>query len=92
MSEEKLSNAIQKIEDYYFGEGPESGEQLFITFAKNNKQKFLEFKLNNSTENNFAFTELHNKFQIIYENKLEQLILASDLTVDEFYDLLKQVS
>jgi hypothetical protein len=91
MSDEKLNEAIVELENYFLGEGGECGEKLFVDFAKTNKQKFLSAKINQSTENNFEFTELYQDFQIIYENKLESIILKSGLTIDEFYDLLKIV-
>jgi hypothetical protein len=92
MNDEKLINAIKRIEDYYFGEGEDCGERLFIDFARKNRQAFLGSKLNNSSENDFIFTELHNQFQTIYESKLESLVISSDLTVDEFYEMLKLVN
>ena len=59
------------------------------------KNEFTNCKLNESTENKFEyliinnlyyrFTNLHQEFQLTYENKLEYLISKSGLTVDEFY-------
>jgi hypothetical protein len=91
MNDEKLINAIKFVEDYYLGDGEECGERLFIDFAKKNKKVFLDAKINNSTENNFIFTELYNQFQGIYEAKLEQIILESGLSTDDFYEGLKNV-
>lgn len=53
MSSDKLDNAIEIIESYYFGEGEDRGEKLFLDFAAKHKEKFLQSKLNSSTENKF---------------------------------------
>lgn len=53
MDDDKLDNTIQRIEDYYFGEGEERGEKLFLEFAKKHRDQFLQAKLSSSTENKF---------------------------------------
>jgi hypothetical protein len=55
MNDNKLDNTLKIIEDYYFGEGKDCGEQLFINFAQIHKDKFKKFKLSDSTENNFEY-------------------------------------
>ena len=88
MEEEQLDDAIKNIENYFFGTGDNCGEQLFIDFARTNKNIFLQAKLSHSTENDFQFSELFEQFQIIYENKLEELIKQNNMSSDQFYDLL----
>ena len=53
IDDSQLEDAIKIIEDYYFGEGTDRGETLFIDFAKKNKSSFMSARLSNSTENNF---------------------------------------
>ena len=73
--DEILNETIKGIEDYFFGTEGECGEKLFIDFAKENKQKFLDAKLTSSTENKLEFyTDLYQNFKGIYENKLEELV------------------
>ena len=66
--DEILNETIKGIEDYFFGTEGECGEKLFIDFAKENKQKFLDAKLTSSTENKLEFyTDLYQTFQgILY--------------------------
>jgi hypothetical protein len=57
MIDEKLDEAIQNIEAFYFGEGGsiENGEKLYIDFAKQHKNEFIKSKLSESTENKFEY-------------------------------------
>ena len=89
--DEILDNTIKGIEDYFFGTGDECGEKLFIQFAKENKQKFLDAKLSSSTENQFEFyTDLYQTFQGIYENKLEELVNKFNMNSEQFYNGLSR--
>lgn len=89
--EDYLEDAIKSIEDYFFGTGEDCGEKLFMNFAKEHKEAFSKAKLSGSTENNFEFyTDLFEKFQVIYEKKLEELIAKNKMTVEEFYEALQK--
>lgn len=93
MGDELLDETIQNIENYFFGTGEDCGEQLFIKFAKENKNVFAKAKLSHSSENDIQFyTDLFQKFQVIYENKLEELINKSNMTSTQFYDQLEKRS
>ena len=91
MNEDKLDESIQMIENYFFGEVGDCGEKLFLDFARENKKVFLNAKLNESTENKFEFTQLHTQFQLVYENKLEEMINKSGMSIDEFYEGIRKV-
>jgi len=88
--EDYLEDTISSLEEYFFGEGPNNGENLFITFAKNNKERFKKANISNSTENNFEFTELHKEFQKIYEKKIEEIINKNKMSVEGFYNCLSK--
>jgi hypothetical protein len=90
-SDESLNSALILIENYYFGEGENCGERLFIDFAKKHKTVFLNSKISESTENKFEFTELFQEFQVVYEQKLEELIKQAGLSIDSFYEGIKRV-
>ncbi len=40
MAEDKLSQVMEKIEEFYFGDGPESGEIIFNAFAEKHSALF----------------------------------------------------
>ena len=42
MNEEKLEEVMQKIEEFYFGDGEDSGEQIFNRFAEKHAHLFTE--------------------------------------------------
>jgi hypothetical protein len=88
--EDFLDETIKSLEDFFFGEGPNNGESLFINFAKKNKNKFKQANISKSTENNFEFTELHKEFQKIYEKKIEEIINKNKMSVDGFYNCLSK--
>ena len=85
-----LDETIEIIENFLFGKGDECGEKLFINFARKNKSHFMNAELGKSTENNFKFTELFKEFQIIYEQKLEELINSKGITSEQFYNGLSR--
>ena len=40
MSDDKLSQVMEKIEEFYFGDGPDSGETIFNAFAEKHSKLF----------------------------------------------------
>ena len=88
MSNQDIDDAIENIENFLFEN--ETGEKLFLDFAKENKEVFKKAKLSHSTENSFEFTELHNKFQKIFEGKLEEILVKSKTTTNEFFEEAKK--
>ena len=80
-----INDTIETLENYLFGKSGDCGEKLFIDFAKNNKQHFIDAKLGQSTENNFEFSELFKQFQTIYEQKLEEIIKTNGINSEQFY-------
>lgn len=68
MLDDKLDESIRLIEKFFFDEedkersdedyknyNKECGEKLFIDFVKKHKSKFIDCKLNESTENKFEY-------------------------------------
>ena len=90
IDDDLLDETIEIIENYLFGKGDNCGEKLFIDFAKANKKYFENAGLGKSTENNFKFSELFQQFQVIYEQKLEQLINSKGITSEQFYNALSK--
>ena len=85
-----LDETIEAIENYLFGKGDDCGETLFINFARANKKYFENAGLGKSTENNFKFSELFQQFQVIYEEKLEQIINTKGINSQQFYNGLSK--
>ena len=90
IDDQLLDDTIEIIENFLFGKGDNCGEKLFIDFAKENKKYFLNSGIGKSTENDFKFTELFQKFQVIYEKKLEELINSKGITSEQFYNGLSK--
>ena len=90
IDDQLLDDTIEIIENYLFGKGDNCGEKLFIDFAKENKKYFLNSGIGKSTEHDFKFTELFEKFQVIYEKKLEELISSKGITSEQFYNGLSK--
>ena len=85
-----LDDTIEAIENYLFGKGENSGEKLFIDFARENKKYFENAGLGKSTENDFKFSELYQQFQVIYEEKLQQIINSKGINSEQFYNGLSR--
>ena len=90
IDDQLLDDTIKAIENYLFGKGDNCGERLFIDFAKENKKYFINSKIGKSTENDFKFSELFQQFQVIYEQKLEELIKSKGITSEQFYNGLSR--
>ena len=90
IDDQVLDDTIEAIENYLFGKGDNCGEALFINFARANKQYFENAGLGKSTENNFKFSELFQQFQVIYEEKLEQIINTKGINSEQFYNGLSK--
>ena len=90
IDDQLLDDTIKAIENYLFGKGDNCGERLFIDFARENKKYFINSKIGKSTENDFKFSELFQQFQVIYEQKLEELIKSKGITSEQFYNGLSR--
>lgn len=51
MAEDKVQEVMQKVEDFYFSDGPDSGEQIFNNFAEKHAHLFDEGCDARETEN-----------------------------------------
>ena len=90
IDDQLLDDTIETIENYLFGKGDNCGERLFIDFARENKKYFINSDIGKSTENDFKFSELFQQFQVIYEQKLEELIKSKGITSEQFYNGLSK--
>ena len=54
MEDDKFNALIEKIEEFYFSEGEDSGEEMFKKFAEKHAQQF---------EEGFSATESENKLE-----------------------------
>ena len=90
IDDQLLDDTIETIENYLFGKGDNCGERLFIDFARENKKYFINSDIGKSTENDFKFSELFQQFQVIYEQKLEELIKSKGITSEQFYNGLSR--
>ena len=90
IDDDVINDTVEALENFLFGKEGDCGEKLFIDFAKANKKYFENAGLGKSTENNFKFSELFQQFQVIYEQKLEELIKSKGLTSEQFYNGLSK--
>ncbi|OMJ96179.1 hypothetical protein SteCoe_362 [Stentor coeruleus] len=89
---DKMERAMRKIEDFYFGDEDNTGEQMFNTFAKKYSNLFTADMKVTETENKIEHTLAYQEFQHLFESKLDDLVCSEGLTVEEFFKLLQSQS
>lgn len=65
---------MEKIEAWYFEDGPEGGEALFRSFAKKYEDKFALDCDAEEQEQTLESTVIHNEFCDLYEKQIERII------------------
>lgn len=80
---------MRKIEDFYFGDSDNSGEQIFNNFAQTRAHLFTADMKATESENKLKHTLAYQEFQSLFETKLDDLISSEGLTVDDFFRLLQ---
>lgn len=83
---------MKRIEDFYFSDDPEAGEQLFMRFAVKHSHHFRPGMNPFGEENKLEHTQAYQEFQALFERKLEELVTAEGLSVNEFFNLVKDAS
>ena len=71
MSEIVVSKVMSRIESFYYEDGPDSGEVVFNTFAKNYEHLFEEDFDATSGENKLEFTPIYKEFCLLFESCIE---------------------
>lgn len=89
---ERMERAMKRIEDFYFSDDPEAGEQLFMRFAVKHSHHFRPGMSAFGEENKLEHTQAYQEFQVLFERKLEELVTAEGLSVNEFFNLVKDAS
>lgn len=89
---ERMEQAMKKIEDFYFGDDPDAGEQLFKRFAVKHSQHFRPGMNPFGEENKLEYTAAYQEFQELFEKKLDELISSEGLTVPQFFNLINEAS
>ncbi len=69
--QEKVQEAMQKIEAFYFDEGEDSGEQIFNRFAEKHAHLFEDKFKAGEAENKLEYTQVFKEFQELFESKIE---------------------
>lgn len=87
---DRMERAMSRIEDFYFDEDENGGEQLFKKFAERHLMHFHARINLYQEENKLEYTLAFQDFQNTFENKLEEIIISEGLTVSRFFELLKQ--
>jgi hypothetical protein len=89
---ERMERAMRKIEDFYFGEDENTGEQMFNSFAQKYSHLFSSDMRATEGENKLEHTLAYQEFQSLFESKLDELVCSEGLSVDEFFKLLQSQS
>ena len=88
---ERMEEAMRKIEDFYFGEEEDTGEQLFNNFAEKYAEQFAGFTKNvQQQEHKLEHTIAYQEFQQIFETKLDEIVSSCGLSVNVFFEQLQQ--
>ena len=61
-NEEIISKVMNEIEEFYFGEGEESGEAIFDKFAVKHHELFEADFEAEGAENKLEFTQVYKEF------------------------------
>jgi hypothetical protein len=86
----KMEDAMREIEDFYFGEEEDAGEQMFNKFAATHAAKFVGFNSVYEDEHTLEQTTAYQQFQTLFEAKLEEIVARNGLTVPVFFEQLKK--
>mmetsp|Transcript_11060 Transcript_11060/g.32805 ORF Transcript_11060/g.32805 Transcript_11060/m.32805 type:complete len:142 (-) Transcript_11060:1144-1569(-) len=90
MAEADSSSIVEKV-SLYFYESDEFAESL-EKFADDNVHLIDADEIEQSGVMKVEYIDIHRKYQALFEEKIESFISASDSTVQEFYDQLRQKS
>ena len=86
---ERMERAIRKIEDFYFGDDENNGEQMFNNFAHTYSHLFSADMTATDSENKIEHTLAYQEFQKMFEAKLDELVQSESLSVEEFFKELQ---
>lgn len=89
MEMEYLERVMRKVEDFYFGDGECTGEQLFNAFAKKHSHHFSASMNVTETENKIEHTLAYQEFQQLFESKIDEIVRSEGRPVEEFFKLLQ---
>ena len=84
-----MERAMRKIEDFYFGDDENTGEQIFNSFASKHASLFSSEMVVTECENKLEHTLAYQEFQSLFDTKLDELIRSENLTVEEFFKELQ---
>ena len=66
---------MEKIEAFYFSDGPESGEAIFNVFAAKHHSIFDDDFNAQESENKLEFTPIYNEFCELFESHIESKLI-----------------
>eukprot|EP00347_Sterkiella_histriomuscorum_P019658 403340779 len=92
MNDDKLRELMQKVEEFYFDDGEDSGEEIFNRFAAKHAHLFDDGVDAREVENKLEYTQVFKEYQELFEAKIESLIKDSGVSVEEFFEILKKKS
>jgi hypothetical protein len=76
-SEAIIEKVMNTIEAFYFDDGPESGEQIFKTFADKHDHLFPDDFDADSGDNKLEYTTIFNEFQAGFEAHIESKLFGN---------------
>lgn len=90
MNSQYLDRVMRKVEDFYFGDGECTGEQIFNTFAKRHAHLFTAESKATGAENKLEHTLAYQEFQQLFESKIDEIVRSEGRSVEEFFKLLQE--
>ena len=79
---------MDKIEEFYYEDGPESGEKLFFDFAERHHTTFEDDIDAEGTEHKLEYTTIFQEYQGILQTHIERLVTSCNCTTEEFNNAL----
>mmetsp|Transcript_20092 Transcript_20092/g.24761 ORF Transcript_20092/g.24761 Transcript_20092/m.24761 type:complete len:91 (+) Transcript_20092:66-338(+) len=85
VQQDLVDRVMDKIEEFYFGEGETGGEALFNKFAAEKHSVFEADCDAEGGENKIEYTTVFNEYQALLESHVEKLVSECGCTTEEFF-------
>ena len=80
-AEETVAKVMEKVEQFYMGEGDQNGEQIFNEFAVKHAHHFEGDFQEDDQEQKLEYTQVFNEYQQLFEGHIERMIQECDVSI-----------
>ena len=87
---EIVERVMEKVEQFYMGEGEQSGEAIFNEFAAKHASLFEGDFHEDDQEQKLEYTSVFNEYQALFESHIERMIQDCDVSIQGFFGSLQE--